>query len=451
VVDAKGARAVVNAPARLTGTPSLDPPPAVRRIAARLADAGFETWCVGGAVRDALLGQSHADWDLATAAIPTEVQSLFDRTVPHGIEFGTVGVLDRAGIMHEVTTFRRDVRHDGRHAVVEYGVSLDEDLARRDFTINAIAFSPASGEIRDPFGGRQDLEQGIVRAVGDPRARMVEDRLRALRAFRFAGRFGFAIEPETWKAIVESAPFLPRLSRERVRQEIEKTMDQVVRPSRSFELWRRSGAFQSLIPSLARVPDVAFVAADFIGMPDATSRPERAQARARNRLATLFLDLSADETRATLEDLRASNRQTDWVTHQVECWHALGGSLRAAAAAGNATDAAIRRAAATIGRTYFADFMRVAVSRWSAEGETKLPAVASAYRRGTRIAFRDPLAVGDLAIDGSDLMELGIPAGPAIGSLLRRLLEVVIEDPSKNHREVLFSLAKEAGRGGVGG
>ena len=425
----------------------LDPPSAVRRIAARLTDAGFETWCVGGAVRDALLGQAHADWDLATAATPPQVRSLFRRTVPHGIEFGTVGVLDPAGIMHEVTTFRRDVRHDGRHAVVEFGVSLDEDLARRDFTINAIAYNPATRELRDPFGGQADLERGVVRAVGEPAARMVEDRLRALRALRFAGRFEFEIDAATWQAIVESAPFLSRLSRERVRQEIEKTVDQVRRPSRAFALWRRSGAFGSLIPPLAGVPDVAFHAADYIGTPDATQRPELAQARSRNRLATLFLDLTSGEARATLDGLRASKKQIEWVSHQVQCWHSTAPSLRATAA--TLTDAALRRAAATIGRTYFSDFLRIAAARWSAEAETtSLPGVTAAYRRGVRIAWRDPLAIGDLAVNGSELMELGIPPGPAIGETLRRLLDVVVDDPSKNQRETLLGLVR-AGPGKV--
>lgn len=424
----------------------LDPPSDVRRIAARLTDAGFETWCVGGAVRDALLGQAHADWDLATAATPPQVRSLFDRTVPHGIEFGTVGVLDRAGIMHEVTTFRRDVRHDGRHAVVEYGVSLDEDLARRDFTINAIAYNPATGELRDPFGGQADLERGLVRAVGEPGARMVEDRLRALRAFRFAGRFEFEIDPATWQAIVESAPYLSRLSRERVRQEIEKTVNQVRCPSRAFAFWRRSGAFASLIPQLADVPDVAFHAADYIGAPDATMRPELAQARSRNRLATLFLDLPSAEARATLDGLRASKKQIEWVSHQVQCWHSTAASLRVAAQA-SLTDAALRRAAATIGRTHFSDFLRMATARWSAEAETtRLPGITAAYRRGVRIAWRDPLAIGDLAVDGSELMELGIPPGPAIGETLRRLLDVVVDDPAKNQRETLLALAR-AGHG----
>ena len=198
----------------------LDPPETVRSIAKRLEDAGFETWCVGGAVRDALLGHAHLDWDLATAAKPPEVRKLFKRTVPVGVEFGTIGVLDHDNVMHEVTTFRKDVMTDGRHAVVEFGASLDDDLARRDYTINAIAYSPSKDEIRDPFNGRKDLEGKLIRAVGDPRDRMREDRLRALRAIRFASRFNFDIERDTWDAIVESAPELSRLSAERVKQEI---------------------------------------------------------------------------------------------------------------------------------------------------------------------------------------------------------------------------------------
>jgi tRNA nucleotidyltransferase (CCA-adding enzyme) len=428
------------------GKGRLDPPPAVRRIAARLTDAGFETWCVGGAVRDALLGEAHADWDLATAATPPDVRFLFDRTVPHGIEFGTVGVLDRAGIMHEVTTFRRDVQHDGRHAVVEFGVSLDDDLARRDFTINAIAYSPSTGEIRDPFGGQADLALGVLRAVGDPGARMVEDRLRALRAFRFAGRFDFDIDPATWGAIIESAPYLPRLSRERVRQEIEKTMDQVRYPSKSFLLWQRSGAFGSLIPELHSASHAAFMAADYIGLPDATRRPELAQSRSRNRMATLFLDLTAADARRTLEGLRGSNRDTDSVTHQVTCWHDVGPAIREAVAAGTLSDAALRRWAAATGRTRFADFMRVAAARWQAEGDSVAPGLVTAYRRGTAIAYRDPLAIADLAIDGADLMEHGVPAGPEIGATLRRLLAVVIEDPSRNRRDELLALARSPER-----
>ena len=209
--------------------PPIHAPSPVVEIAERLERAGHETWCVGGAVRDALLGHQHLDWDLATAATPDEVRAVFGgrRTIPVGMQFGTVGVLDARGAMHEVTTFRRDVRTDGRHAEVEFGVSLDDDLARRDFTINALAYHPLRRVLYDPLGGRDDLARHVVRAVGDASARMREDRLRALRAIRFAGRLGFEIEPRTWAAIVESAPLLGRLSAERVKQEIEKTMDQV--------------------------------------------------------------------------------------------------------------------------------------------------------------------------------------------------------------------------------
>ncbi len=425
------------------GEVRLDPPREVRKIAARLTESGFETWCVGGAVRDALLGQTHADWDLATAATPSEVRALFDRTVPHGIEFGTVGVLDRGGVMHEVTTFRRDVKHDGRHAVVEYGVSLDDDLARRDFTINAIAYSPATEELRDPFGGREDLSRRVVRAVGDPSARMVEDRLRALRALRFAGRFDFEIEAATWSAIVESAPFLPRLSRERVRQEVEKTMEQVRKPSRSLMLWKRSGAFASLIPELNTIPDAGLRAADFIGTPDATRRPELAQSRFRNRLATLFLELSAQSARQVLEGLRASNKETDLISHQVDGWQSLGKTVREGITE-NVSDGTLRRWIARVGRTHFSDFMRIATARWCAESASgTVVGVGAVYRRGTKIAFRDPLAISDLAVDGSDLMDAGIPTGPAIGETLRRLLDAVVDDPSLNQRDTLLRLARE--------
>src|SRR5882757_8322548 len=168
----------------------LHPTKSVLDIAARLEAAGFEAWCVGGAIRDALLGGHPLDWDIATSATPEQVRALFGsrRTIPVGIEFGTVAVLDEARLAHEVTTFRRDVRTDGRHAEVEFGVSLDDDLARRDFTINAVAYRPSTDEVRDPFGGRADLTAQVVRAVGDPDTRMREDRLRALRGIRFASR-----------------------------------------------------------------------------------------------------------------------------------------------------------------------------------------------------------------------------------------------------------------------
>ncbi|HYV99586.1 MAG TPA: CCA tRNA nucleotidyltransferase, partial [Gemmatimonadaceae bacterium] len=281
----------------------LDPPAAVRRIIGRLEREGYEAWCVGGAVRDALLGHPHLDWDIATSATPNQVRQLFRRSIPVGIEFGTVGVLDDAGVMHEVTTFRRDVRTDGRHAEVEFGVSLDDDLARRDFTINAIAYSPTRDEVRDPYGGREDLARRIVRAVGIPEARMREDRLRALRGIRFASRFGFELDRETWKAIVASGPQLGRLSAERVKQEIEKTLAQVDCPAAAFARWREAGAFASVVPALARVSADTFRVLDHLPRPGVKTRP----ARLVIRLAGLFAGVPAPTARDALRALRFSN------------------------------------------------------------------------------------------------------------------------------------------------
>src|SRR5690606_14370270 len=150
-------------------------PQAVREITRRLEEAGYQTWAVGGAVRDAVLGLPAGDWDLATRARPHEVRRLFRRTVPIGIEHGTVGVLGRDGVLYEVTTFRRDVETFGRHAVVEFADTVEEDLARRDFTLNALAWHPLTAELKDPFGGLRDLEERRLRTVGRPEERFAED------------------------------------------------------------------------------------------------------------------------------------------------------------------------------------------------------------------------------------------------------------------------------------
>lgn len=432
----------------------LDPPETVRGIAKRLEDAGFETWCVGGAVRDALLGHPHLDWDLATAAKPPDVRKLFKRTVPVGVEFGTIGVLDHNNIMHEVTTFRRDVQTDGRHAVVEFGGSLDEDLARRDYTINAIAYSPSKNEIRDPYNGRIDLQEKLIRAVGDPRERMREDRLRALRAIRFAARFGFDIDRDTWDAIVESAPELSRLSAERVKQEIEKTMDQVRFPSKAFAMWRDTGAFATLIPSLARVTDRQLAPLDHLRRPIVPGRP----ARRSTRIAALFASVPATTVRKLLKDLRFSNSETDWITLLVERWQQLGPSMTSALLEAEeivANDpwsdkyppgAVLRTWAASAGRTRLAPLLRLADAFWWAARQAGEPApykqtVASVYKRAIKVAYKDPIALADLAIDGNDLEKLGVH-GPAVGTTLRKLLDAVITDPGVNTTEQLIAMAK---------
>src|SRR2546430_10858807 len=180
-------------------------PDAVLRIAQQLEGAGYETWCVGGAIRDNLLGVENHDFDLTTAAPPGEVRRLFKRTVPVGIEHGTVAVLDRQNRQHEVTTFRKDIKTDGRHAVVEFGVSLMDDLARRDFTINAIAYHPIRHEWRDPFHGADDLARKLIRSVGDANWRFQEGNLRFLGALGLGGGFEIRIHPPTAQVPAEEA------------------------------------------------------------------------------------------------------------------------------------------------------------------------------------------------------------------------------------------------------
>jgi tRNA nucleotidyltransferase (CCA-adding enzyme) len=411
----------------------------VLEIADRLEEAGFETWCVGGAVRDALLGRGHLDWDLATAATPEEVRRVFGRrfTVPIGVEHGTIGVLDRFGGLHEVTTFRRDVRTDGRHAVVEFGASLDDDLARRDFTINAIAYHPRRHTVRDPYGGRADLERGIVRAVGDPQARMREDRLRALRAIRFAGRLGFAIDPRTWRAVVASAPELRRLSAERVKQELEKTMDQLPRPSAALALWVESGAMGVLVPGLADVDALRLAAVDCVPVPPGGVAP-RQRARRIARFAVLFSGLDGAQVGAALTRLRFSKSDASAVATVVARLRAAEpGMERALGTASAIDDAAVRRWVAEIGRLNVPLVMRVASALWSVRRAASQPAPAASalralYRRLLRSRFRDPVELSDLAVDGDDLRRAGIPPGPALGKILQALLDRVIRDPSLN-------------------
>ena len=428
--------------------PELRLPKAVLEITRDLEKAGYQAWAVGGAVRDALVGHAHLDWDLATDATPDQVRTVFGRkrTIPVGVDFGTVGVLDSAGVLHEVTTFRRDVRTDGRHAEVEFGVSLEEDLARRDFTINAIAYSPSRSELYDPFGGRKDLVARLVRAVGDPNARMREDRLRALRAIRFAARFGFEIDASTWDAIRESAPHLTRLSAERVKQELEKTMDQVAAPSRALSLWRDSGALAVLVPELGGLTEEALRALDYAAQPGLPRKPGRRL----TRLAVLLSDTANAEVFQVATRLRFSKHEAHWLTTLVDHWQTLDSPVCERLAEGKPDATSVRRWIASIGRTGLAAFYRLAHARWTArrdlyQDQRSAPAaraVHSLYRRSLRAALTEPVDLRDLAVDGDDLRQAGITPGPELGKILLSLLELVLDDPMKNTRDQLLDEAR---------
>ena len=442
----------------------LPVPPVVRRIAARLEDAGFETWTVGGAIRDALLGlPPHGDWDLATAATPQQVRRIFRRTVPVGIEHGTVGVLDD-GVLLEVTTFRRDVKTTGRHAVVEFGASLEEDLARRDFTINAIAYHPRRDELRDPFGGQEDLRARRLRTVGDAQARFAEDYLRVLRALRFAGRFELEIESATWAAIEPALPGLPQLSGERVREELWKVMTSTPGPSRTLAMYASSGVLRVLYPELAET--VGLRARD--GDPaDAWTRAIRAvdllpRTRPVLRVAALLHPVGMPAARARdlrgglrftghpvpgarrageiMKRLRASNADTERVQRLVQ--HQEDFFPPDAPASG------IRRWLRDVGPDLVSDLLRLRIALERADAEIAGRAVGDDVIERVRaarrlLATRPPLSIAQLAIGGAELKELGISPGPRYGEILRALLGEVIERPELNEREALMRRVRE--------
>ena len=409
---------------------SLPIPDEVLAIARKLDDAGHETWCVGGAVRDNLLEHPNKDFDLATAATPDQVQQLFRRTVPVGVEHGTVAVLDSENRAHEVTTFRRDIRTDGRHAVVEFGVSLDEDLARRDFTINAIAYHPIKHEWRDRFDGAADLEAGVIRAVGDPAQRFREDYLRILRALRFAARFGFSIEEATWTAATATVARLQHLSAERVRDEWFKGLETAQHPSELVRLWEEVGAMGVWMPEI-----------------EGKGKREKGNLKREEAMASLPRDpvlitsyLSCDPG-ATLSRLRCSNAQ-------IERGRRIGRYRDDLPDA--SSDLAVRKWMATLGKSV-EDVVAIAALEQS--GCNLQDAVERIRESGA------PLELGELAITGLDLMDIGVPEGPAIGEILRDLLECVLRDPSCNTKEDLLNRARTTSpfplspfpRGGGGG
>ena len=383
-------------------------PDAVLKIAQELEGAGYETWCVGGAIRDNLLGVENHDFDLTTAAPPTEVRRLFKRTVPVGIEHGTVAVLDRQNRQHEVTTFRKDIKTDGRHAVVEFGVSLMDDLARRDFTINAIAYHPIRHEWRDPFHGADDLEHKLIRSVGDANWRFQEDYLRILRALRFSARFEFRIYARTLEAAKANAQGLAQLSAERVRDEWFKGIATAKRVSKLLTLWIDVGAARIWLPEIREAGG---------GMREAWKAVDSLP-----RDPVLITAFLASDPASLLTRLKSSNKD-------IERGRAIGQWRDKYPDAKHVPE--VRRWLSQVGE--YADDL-LALLTAGAAPRSPLPKVAESIR-----AAKDPLTVKDLAVKGDDLLTAGVRPGPEVGETLQRLLAEVLEDPTRNTRDYLLS------------
>jgi tRNA nucleotidyltransferase (CCA-adding enzyme) len=418
----------------------------VHALCRRLDEGGEHAWVVGGCLRDILLGKRASDWDVATTAEPRKVQRLFRRVIPTGIDHGTVTVLLN-GVGYEVTTLRGEGAYtDGRRPDEVFFVrDIREDLARRDFTVNAIAYDPLTKDLVDPFDGLGDLERKVLRAVGSPIERFTEDGLRILRGARFTATLeGFTLDPATEAAFRQTLPTFEKVSHERVRDEWMKAM-RARRPSRAFEVMERTGILAVTSPELAELAARA---------PDRWARTLRAVDASKGaivRHAALFHRVAehrsfdgviADDTARGnesaaiadrfLREYRYSNDERETVAHLVRC------STMTYDASW--TDADVRRFLRRVEPRHLSDVLELAfaIGEQAPERLAELEARCEAVREGLVLGPKE------LAITGNDLMQtLGSGPGPHLGEILRILVERVTDDPALNRADALLALGAE--------
>lgn len=413
--------------------------------------AGHEVFIVGGAVRDSLLGRPVGDFDFATSARPAEVQALFRRTIPTGIEHGTVTVRWH-GASFEVTTYRLDGAYsDARHPdSVTYTRRLEDDLARRDLTINAMAIDPITGDLHDPWNGRDDLQRRTIRTVGDPGLRFQEDALRMIRAVRFAATLEFDIEPSVIAALHARAPSIVAVAAERTFSEFTRIMS-ARRPSIAWRVLAETQLLDAVVPELADAHafhDHLFAACDCA----ASDNPALRWAALMHDIAKPDVEKVVDGrvtyhghdeagahlVRTVTERLRFPRVLADRIAHLVrhhmfdydESW----------------SDAAVRRLVQRVGLDAIDDLIALRLAdNCATTGQIRAPHALMHLRgRVDRLrAERPPLTVRDLAVDGAAVMrELRLSPGPAVGVILRELLESVVADPSLNDAQVLLTIAR---------
>jgi poly(A) polymerase/tRNA nucleotidyltransferase (CCA-adding enzyme) len=442
--------------------PILLPEP-VRHVLATLAAGGADAVLVGGCVRDLVRGEQPKDWDVATSLPPEEVAARFPGAT-WANPFGTVTVRgdgDEPDV--EVTTFRLEgaYRDRRRPEAVSWGSSLSEDLARRDFTINAMAWRPedlatGDGRLADPHGGARDMAAGLLRAVGDPDERLAEDALRLVRAVRFAARFGLRIEPATEAALRRHASAAATLSGERIRDELLAILRGGAPPSRAMTMLEELGLLPVLLPELAALR----------GVPQAKALPGDALDHSLRTADALPADDPTLRLAGLLHDLGKASTLADghFIGHEVEGARLADELLRRLrlprdharhivrlirhhmfAYSPDWTDAAVRRFIRRVGTDLLPDLFALRHADNAASGARE-PAVGGLAELRQRIAAAvaaDPLQQGDLVLDGHDLQrELDLAPGPEVGRLLSRLLEAVLDDPSLNRRERLLELAR---------
>jgi tRNA nucleotidyltransferase (CCA-adding enzyme) len=442
-------------------------PPAALELCARLREKGKRAWIVGGCVRDVLLGREVNDWDVCTDALPAETMRIFPRAIPTGIDHGTITVMVGA-VPYEVTTLRGESGYsDGRRPdEVFFTDDLTADLARRDFTVNAMAVDPTDGKLCDPFDGARDLDAKILRAVGNADERFQEDGLRALRAARFVATLDMELEPATFRAIGEALGTFRKVSAERVRDEWKKTM-KAARPSRAFDVMRETGLLGVTCPELLEgwgmeqnkwhaydvwrhgmecmdacagdpVLRIAALLHD-VGKPRSRAFSDRTQDYTfyeHERIGAEIADPIAQRLKFSNDERQ---RIVELVRHHL--FHYDGW-----------TDAAVRRWLKRVGPERVEDLYKLNEADVRAKGQAGTsPGVAPDLTALTalRAHVEKVLAAGaafstrDLAINGKDLMrELALAPGPALGKILAALLEHVQDHPEENTREGLLAVAR---------
>ena len=431
-------------------------PEQVNYILSRLNEAGYEAFVVGGCVRDALLDREPHDWDITTSALPSQVKEIFGRTIDTGLKHGTVTVM-KGGEGYEVTTYRVDgVYEDGRHPKeVTFTPNLREDLQRRDFTINAMAYGVKEGLV-DLFGGRQDLENGVIRAVGDPMQRFSEDALRIMRAVRFSAQLGYEIEKETLSAASVLAPNLRKISSERIREELEKTL-MSDRPDLLTTAWK-AGITKEFLPEFdlcmetpQNNPHHCYTVGEHTLKGVSLIRKDKVL-----RLTMLLHDAGKPACRTTdekgidhfyghqaksremanviLRRLKYDNDTIRKVTVLVG-YHDLAVRL---------TEPAVRKAVVKVGEDLFPLFLEVKQADLLAqstyqrqEKQENLDKLGELY--AGIIERGDCLNLKNLAVKGSDILACGVQPGRQVGEILSRMLDEVLDVPAHNDREYLLN------------
>ncbi len=427
-----------------------------------LRESSFQAYLVGGGLRDALLDRPPVDWDVSSDARPSEVMRVFPKTVPTGEAHGTVTVF-ADGKSVEVTTFRKEGPYSDsrRPDSVRFIDAVEQDLARRDFTINAMAYDPLSGELVDPFGGRSDLQARVIRAVGDPLERFSEDALRPLRAIRLAAVLEFEVAPETFLTIKKLKEGISRVAAERVRDELMKIL-KAPRPSVAFEMMRQTSILSHILPELEEavgVPQNRYHAYDVYFHSLMTCDAASAE-KPLVRLAALLHDIGKPVTR---REIRGEGTFYDHQLVGAEMTDAVMARLKFSRAdreyvvglvrnhmfnyTPQWSDAALRRFVKRVGEESVADLFDLRIADRLGNGLKEGFPTYIEEMRGRIDSILDEahaLKISDLAVDGEDVMrELGVPAGPKVGLVLKELLEAVLEDPSLNTREKLLAMIKE--------